>query len=157
MDQHRVMEGVKSFKKNGIRITPQRMAIMEYLATTESHPTADEIFKSLTNKFPNMSNGTVYNNLKCLKKYGFIKELSFGQSSSRYEWKTSFHYHVICTSCGKMRDFNYPELKEVEQFAKIKSGFEVSRHLFEIHGICPDCHNKTQNGEMDDPLLPTFY
>lgn len=142
MSQHRFEEGVTALKNNGLRMTPQRAAILEYLANSESHPTADDIYKALTSKVPNMSNTTIYNNLKYFKKFGIINELTFGQFSSRYEWKTSFHYHVICTSCSKICDFNYPRLKDVEQYVEQKLNFNVIRHLFEVHGICSDCNKK---------------
>ena len=67
MDKNRIEEGIKLLKENGLRITPQRKAIMKYIATSQSHPTADEILKSLINKLTNLTNVTVYNNLKCLK------------------------------------------------------------------------------------------
>jgi Fur family peroxide stress response transcriptional regulator len=143
MSQHRFEEGVTALKNKGIRMTPQRAAILEYLANSESHPTADEIYKALTSKLPNMTTATIYNNLKCFKKFGIINELTYGQFSSRYEWKTSFHYHVICTSCSKICDFNYPRLNDVEQYAEKKLDFNVTRHLFEVHGICSNCNKKT--------------
>jgi Fur family peroxide stress response transcriptional regulator len=152
MYQHRVEKGFKLFKINGLKVTPQRKAIMEYLATSESHPTADDIFNELTSKFPNISNATVYNNLKCLKKFGIINELTFGQTSSRYEWTTSLHYHVVCISCGKLRDFNYPRFTDVEEFAEAKSGYTITRHHFEIYGTCTDCNYKNTSLENREKL-----
>ena len=54
-------------KKAGVRITPQRQAIMRYLISSHSHPTADEIYQALSPKFPNISVATIYNNLRVLK------------------------------------------------------------------------------------------
>lgn len=142
MSQHRFEEAAVVLKENGIRMTPQRSAILEYLANCKSHPTADDIYKALSKSLPNMTSATIYNNLKCFKKFGLINELTFGPFSSRYEWKTSFHYHVICTSCSKICDFNYPSLKEVEQYVEKKLGFRVTRHLFEVHGTCSDCNKQ---------------
>ncbi|MFC7395224.1 Fur family transcriptional regulator [Scopulibacillus cellulosilyticus] len=139
MNQHRLEEGLALLKENRIRLTPQRLAILEYLANTDSHPTEDEIYKSLSNKFPNITNATIYNNLKCLKKNGIINELKYGEDASRFEWVTEPHYHVVCKSCGRMRDFNYPELKEVEAYVEKLSGFQINHHLFEVHGICSVC------------------
>ena len=139
--QHRVEKVLKLFKTNGLKMTTQRKAIMEYLAISNSHPTADEIFNSLTKKLPNITITTIYNNLKCLKKLGIINELTFGQASSRYEWATSLHYHVVCLSCGKLHDFNYPTLTEVEKKKKKKTGYTITRHHFEIYGNCSDCNH----------------
>ena len=144
MNERRMKECLALLKHKGKRMTPQRLAILEYLANTDSHPTADEIYKSLSNKLSNITNGTIYNNLKCFLKYGIINEWTYGEASSRFEWASDFHYHIICSACGKMLDFHYPELKEIEVFVEKLSGFYVNRHLFEIYGTCSDCVERQQ-------------
>lgn len=132
-------EALDTLKGTGVRITPQRHAILEYLINSMSHPTADEIYKSLEGKFPNMSVATVYNNLRVFREVGLVKELTYGDSSSRFDFVTTNHYHVICESCGKIVDFHYPGLDEVEQFASHVTGFNVNSHRLEIYGNCPEC------------------
>lgn len=139
INQHRFQKGLEVLKKNGIRMTPQRLALLEYMATCESHPTVDEIFKDLQRLLPSLTTATIYSNLKCFKKYDLINELSFEEDASRFEWATSFHYHVKCKHCRKIVDFYYPKLTEVEEFANIKTGFNVTHHFFELKGICPQC------------------
>jgi Fur family transcriptional regulator, peroxide stress response regulator len=138
-NHHRFQKGFEVLKKSGIRITPQRLAILEYMATSESHPTVGEIYKDLQGVLPSLTTATIYSNLKCFKKYNLINELSFGEVCSRFEWTTSFHYHIRCEFCGKIVDFYYPKLMEVEEFANIRTGFNVSHHFFEVKGICPKC------------------
>jgi len=135
-------EALDTLKVSGVRITPQRHAILEYLINSMAHPTADEIYKALEGKFPNMSVATVYNNLRVFKDVGLVKELTYGDSSSRFDFTTHDHYHAICESCGKIVDFQYPGLDEVEQFASHVTGFKVSHHRLEVYGLCPDCAKK---------------
>ncbi|WP_264467577.1 MULTISPECIES: peroxide-responsive transcriptional repressor PerR [Bacillaceae] len=135
-------EALDTLKVSGVRITPQRHAILEYLINSMAHPTADEIYKALEGKFPNMSVATVYNNLRVFKDVGLVKELTYGDSSSRFDFTTHDHYHAICESCGKIVDFQYPSLDEVEQFASHVTGFKVSHHRLEVYGLCPDCAKK---------------
>lgn len=137
-------DALVTLKDTGVRITPQRHAVLEYLIQTMSHPTADEIYKSLEGKFPNMSVATVYNNLRVFREAGLVKELTYGDSSSRFDYVTSDHYHVICEVCGKIVDFHYPALNEVEELASHVTGFKVSHHRMETYGTCPDCI-KVQN------------
>jgi Fur family peroxide stress response transcriptional regulator len=120
-------EAVDTLKNSGVRITPQRHAILEFLIDSMIHPTADDIFKALEGKFPNMSVATVYNNLRVFKDIGLVRELTYGDSSSRFDYDTSNHYHIICQQCGKIVDFHYPGLDEVETLAKHVTGFEVIR------------------------------
>ncbi|MFN3633858.1 Fur family transcriptional regulator [Exiguobacterium profundum] len=107
---------VQSLREHGVRMTPQRQAILEYLVTEHSHPTADDIYKALSARFPNMS-----------------------VASSRFDFVTSRHYHIICDACGKVVDFNYPVLDEIESVASQLTGFKVDRHRLEVYGTCPAC------------------
>lgn len=142
MSQSQLKEALDTLKVSGVRITPQRHAILEYLINSMTHPTADEIFKALEGKFPNMSVATVYNNLRVFREVGLVKELTYGDSSSRFDFSTHDHYHAICESCGKIVDFQYPGLDEVEQFATHVTGYNVSHHRLEVYGICPECAKK---------------
>lgn len=142
MSQPQIKDALDTLKQTGVRMTPQRHAILEYLITSHTHPTADDIYKALEGKFPNMSVATVYNNLRVFKEVGLVKELTYGDSSSRFDYSSSDHYHIICEDCGKIVDFHYPGLDEVEQLASHVTGFKVSHHRMEIYGQCPACSVK---------------
>lgn len=139
MSDHNLQKALGKLKESGVRITPQRYAVLEYLLTSMSHPTADEIYKALEDRFPNMSVATVYNNLRVLKNIGLVKELTYGDDSSRFDCNLTEHYHVMCETCGDIVDFDYPPLDEVEAFAEKMTGFKVSHHRMELYGECPKC------------------
>ncbi|MCR6097193.1 peroxide-responsive transcriptional repressor PerR [Salipaludibacillus agaradhaerens] len=146
MEKHdQLQDALHSLKNTKVRMTPQRHAILEFLINAPTHPTADEIYKALEGKFPNMSVATVYNNLRVFKEVGLVRELTYGDSSSRFDSNTSHHYHVICQDCGKIVDFHYPGLDEVETLAEHVTGFTVDNHRMEIYGKCPECKKKQQH------------
>ncbi|WP_020006165.1 peroxide-responsive transcriptional repressor PerR [Salinicoccus albus] len=132
-------DSIDALRETGVRITPQRKAVLKYMVETDEHPTADDIFKSLSSEFPNMSVATIYNNLKLFKDTGLVKELTYGDASSRFDFITDTHYHIICSNCEKITDFHYPGLDEVEQLAGAVTEYDVSHHRLEIYGLCPDC------------------
>jgi Fur family transcriptional regulator, peroxide stress response regulator len=139
MTEMHLRDALETLKSTGVRITPQRHAILEFLIQSMIHPTADDIYKALEAKFPNMSVATVYNNLRVFRESGLVKELTYGDSSSRFDFVTNDHYHIICDSCGKIVDFHYPGLDEVEHLASHVTGFQVNSHRMEIYGTCPTC------------------
>lgn len=139
MENTKIRKALDTLKQEGIRITPQRHAVLEFLLDSETHPTADDIYKALEPKFPNMSVATVYNNLRVLRKAGLVRELTYGDSSSRFDCNMTDHYHIMCEDCGKIVDFHYPPLDEVESLAEKVTGFEVSHHRMELYGKCDDC------------------
>jgi Fur family peroxide stress response transcriptional regulator len=144
MAPDRLREAVEKLKTTGVRMTPPRQAILEYLLSSMSHPTADEIYKALEKDFPNMSVATIYNNLRLFKEAGLVRELTYGDASSRFDANMSDHYHIICRRCGKITDFKYPPLVEVEEEAAKKTGFRVDSHRMEVYGLCTDCQTLDQ-------------
>ncbi|MBD7986398.1 peroxide-responsive transcriptional repressor PerR [Sporosarcina sp. Sa2YVA2] len=140
-------DALVTLKESGVRITPQRHAILEYLISSEMHPTADEIYKALEGDFPNMSVATVYNNLRVFRNTGLVKELTYGDSSSRFDFVTHDHYHIICDHCGKIVDFHHPGLEEVEHLASHVTGFQVNSHRLEVYGTCPECAVSVQKAK----------
>jgi Fur family transcriptional regulator, peroxide stress response regulator len=138
----RVEHAVDQLKSGGVRMTPQRYAILNYLMESINHPTADDIFRAISPSYPSLSVATVYNNLKVFVEAGLVRELTYGDDSSRFDADLTDHYHAICTSCGGMVDFEHPPVKEVEVAAAASTGFSVHGHRMEIYGVCPTCKAK---------------
>ncbi|MFZ3131574.1 MAG: transcriptional repressor [Desulfosporosinus sp.] len=131
---------LKQLKDKGVRFTPQRQAILEFLLETESHPTADEIYHHVKVIFPGVSLGTIYNTLNMLKEHGYLLELSYGDMSSRFDGNPKNHYHIVCSKCGMVTDYHCP-LIDMDQEIMEKSGFLIIGHRMEFYGVCPECRN----------------
>ncbi|MEK8216249.1 MULTISPECIES: Fur family transcriptional regulator [unclassified Paenibacillus] len=137
-----VQHALEQLKTTGVRITPQRHAILTYLMEALNHPTADDIYRALEPQFPSMSVATVYNNLKMFMEAGMVRELTYGDNSSRFDANVSDHYHVICQVCGKIEDFSYASLHEVEQAAERATEFKIHGLRMELYGVCKCCSDK---------------
>lgn len=133
---------IEFLKEKDVRMTSQRTAILENLLDGNKHPTVNEIYDELKDDFPSMSVATIYNNLKFFKEAGIVKELPFGDGSSRFDLTTVDHFHTICRHCGKIQDFHFPSLVEDEDLAKAIGDFEAEDYRFEIIGLCKDCQIK---------------
>ncbi|MGU3473338.1 peroxide-responsive transcriptional repressor PerR [Paenibacillus sp. D51F] len=140
-----VEQALEQLKASGVRMTPQRHAILGFLMNSMTHPTADEIYKALSPDFPSMSVATIYNNLRLFVEAGLVRELTYGDDSSRFDADLSDHYHAICKVCGDIVDFEHPPLMEVEQAASRETGFRVEGHRMEIYGVCTQCAKTTVN------------
>lgn len=140
--EHELQEAIQRLRDSKVRLTPQRIAILEYLASVESHPTADEIYRHIYDKSPNISVATVYNNLKMLSEQGIIQEMTYGDDASRYDFNSGHHYHAVCQNCGKVVDLYYPWLDDVESAAEKLTGFKINGHRMGVFGLCPDCQRQ---------------
>lgn len=130
-------------RDRGVRITPQRQAVLEYLDNTEAHPTAETIYNSLKSRFKGLSLATVYNILHLFRDHGIVMELSYGDSSARFDGNVENHYHITCSRCGKVADYHRDLIQGIEEEAERATGFKVQYHRVELVGVCPECQRES--------------
>lgn len=146
--EERVAAMVQRLREGEHRITPQRLAILEVLATSKGHPSADEIYRQLRGSFPTMSPATVYKTLAVLKSRGEVLELEFSEQANRYDGRRPYpHPHVICTACGVVVDPSFLGLEELTSRMMAETGFVISTHRLDFFGLCPSCRNTPSIGE----------
>ena len=87
-----------------IKHSKQRDSIKTCLMGRRDHPTADAVYMSIREEFPNISLGTVYRNLNLLVDLGEIQKLTCGNGPDRFDADTSPHYHFVCRQCGAVSD-----------------------------------------------------
>ncbi|UCH80170.1 MAG: transcriptional repressor [Nitrospiraceae bacterium] len=131
---------MQKYRDMGIKLTPQRLAILEYLEGNEDHPSADDIYTEIKKKFPMMSFATVYNTLETLKKRGDLVELTIDPERRHYDPDTRHHHHLICRKCKKILDIHRDFSIEIPEDQK--GTFEVLGNHIEFYGICPSCKMK---------------
>ena len=130
-------------KEQGHRITPQRLAILEVLAKSEGHPSAEQVHNAILPTFPTTSLATVYKTIALLKQEGEIIELQFSELGNRYDGAKPYpHPHVICTRCGAIVDPEVLDLAEVTRRMAEETGFVIQGHRLDFFGLCPSCRTK---------------
>jgi len=125
------------------KLTRQREAVLRVIRERDDHPTANEIFEAARTILPAISYATVYNSLRYLRSEGLVREITFGNSASRYDRVTERHDHAICTDCGKLVDFDLSEAVELMRAAARKSRFKAQSVHLTLLGLCPDCREET--------------
>ena len=93
---------ILTFKEKKLKLTPQRLAVYQYLKGTLEHPSAETIYKALQPNYPTVSLATVYKTLKTLVEIGLVQELNVGEGNFRYDANYHEHAHVQCVNCGKV-------------------------------------------------------
>jgi len=128
---------MERYKALGLKLTPQRMAILNYLDGNKEHPSAETIYKALKKRFPTMSFATVYNTLENLKKIGYLVELNLDPQKKHFDPDTKPHHHFICEKCNKIFDI-YHEIPL--PISKIEEeGFQIKKTHIQFFGTCPKC------------------
>lgn len=135
-------ELLHELKRAGLKLTPQRVAIVREIASDTTHPTAQELFERLRPSFHTMSFATVYNTLDALAKLGLVRSLRLGGrdgATTRFDPNTSSHHHAVCDRCGGVLDVPAAESLERLPAALTSSGFEVRAEERTYRGHCADC------------------
>jgi len=129
----------EALEANGQRFTEQRAAVYRYLASTHSHPTADEVFTAVRAEIPDISLATVYKALETLVGCGLAVKLTYGDGSARYDSRTDPHHHARCLSCGTVLDV--PGRLDPDALAGLGpvDGFDVQGYRLELVGRCAAC------------------
>lgn len=131
---------MEKYKQTGLKLTPQRLAILDYLDGNRNHPSAEEIYGEVSKRFPTMSFATVYNTLDALRKRGSILELTIDPRKKRFDPNTKVHHHLICSNCGRIEDIHRSYDLPVPTASR--SGFEITGNHIEFYGICPACRTQ---------------
>ena len=132
---------VTFLRDEGFRITPQRIAIVDYLLRTEDHPNAELIHKVVRKRYPMVSLSTVYKTLDLLKEKKLVNEIEI-EGEARFDAHTDDHVNLVCIKCGRIDDLDEEYLKEIQIKAARKSKYLILKSNFELHGYCSQCKSK---------------
>ena len=118
----------------------KRDAILQYLRSTDVHPSAETVYESLKPQIPDLSLATVYRNLALFKKEGLVMSVSTVNGVERFDGNTKPHVHFVCNDCDAVLDLHdMPLPASLYQDAETCSGSKVSDcHLF-FTGTCRNC------------------
>ncbi len=130
-------------RENKLKVTPKRISIYNFLASTTSHPTAEEVYNQIKEEHPSMSLATVYKTLDTFSSKGMILEINTNLGYSRYDANTSLHAHLFCNECqtlvdGEMKMSNNDLMRKV----KNQKGFKLENVKLLICGTCEECSKK---------------
>jgi Fe2+ or Zn2+ uptake regulation protein len=133
----RAQQGAARLREAGLRVTPQRIGIVDALDGDRSHPTAQALFDRLRPTFPGMAFGTVYNTLAALTRAGSVRPVRLPGvgSAMRFDPNVLPHDHAICDRCGALQDVQPPSPADDAHLGD----FKVQRVDRIYRGICSDC------------------
>lgn len=121
------------------RFSKKREAIYACLCGTDTHPTADWIFRQLRPHYPDLSLATVYRNLGQLREAGRIQSVGVVDGQERFDADLRPHTHFICTGCRTVRDLPGITLPPDIPKQAEHSGLHVTGVSLLLTGLCPRC------------------
>ena len=123
--------------ERGLKLTPQRRAIVECLEGAFNHPTAEEVFVAVNRRFPLTSRATVYNTLHLLKEADLIREIA-RDGVVHFDPNLGPHHHFICRACGKVEDLPWDVVKPIN-LSEVAGQQRVESFDVTFQGVCATC------------------
>jgi Fur family transcriptional regulator, peroxide stress response regulator len=121
----------------GLKVTPQRIAILEAITKLNNHPTAESIIDYIRNNHPNIATATVYKVLDALVANELVKKVKTERDVMRYDAVIESHHHLYCSESDRIEDFVDTELNEmIEKYFDKKKipGFKIEDVKLQIIG-----------------------
>ena len=127
-------------KSHHLKATPQRLAIIQ-LMHQAGHISIEELYQSIREKFSSISLATLYKNVNTMLDVSLIREVKIAGQKTKYEIEKESHAHVVCKSCGELKDI------AVDPLSLLKNSMAVSQYKLNevsivVSGICPECQRK---------------
>ena len=139
---------VRKFKRHGYKVTPQRRAILEAIAASCSHPTAEQIHESVLQSMPDTSLATVYNTLRELVAVQEVHELDLGHGVRRYEIADGEHAHLVCLNCQCIMDMP-ADLRPLKEMVAERNSFRPVHYDVTVYGYCAKCLEEGNGGDAE--------
>lgn len=129
----------EKFRGSGYTLTSQRRAVLEALAESGGHPSAEDVYLVVKKKNPRVALGTVYQALSVLEKIGVVESKHWSESPTRYDLNLEPHLDIRCVRCGEVAEVPGVEFGDLERRIRSNTPYDVTRTSVLIEGVCPRC------------------
>lgn len=129
-------------KQQSLPVTHQREIIAQVVFDTKGQLSVEEIETKLREGGDRIGKATIYRTMDLLVRSRLVVEHDFGEGFKRYQHRfstQSVYEHMICLECGKVIEFESPEVEDVKARVTAAHGFKPTRHKLEIYGLCREC------------------
>lgn len=136
--------------ERGLKITPQRVAVLEALYELKNHPSAEEVRQKLHSRYPSIAIGTIYNILDTFCEHGIIKKVKTDSDFVRYDMDMQKHHHIYCENCNHIENYHDPELDELlKKYFESKTipNFHIQEFNLQIVGYYDENQNKSNQNQ----------
>jgi Fur family ferric uptake transcriptional regulator len=127
--------------KHQLKLTRQREQILTVFLKME-HITAEQMYRLLAKKDPHIGLATIYRTLNLFCEAGLAQARHFG-AQTQYDNVShkGHHDHLICTSCGKIVEFENCDIERLQEEVAARNGFTIQTHKLELYGLCSSCRH----------------
>ncbi len=128
------------------RWTSARQRLLLAVCSMKGHFRLEDLTKQLATDGVRLSQATLYRSLPLLEEAGVIRRalhlLTTARDGAVFEHVDQTHHdHLVCSSCGRTVEFEYPAIEVLQEAVAREHGFVLQRHHLELVGICATCRD----------------
>ena len=136
---------LQQLKERGLRMTPQRRAIVAEIMSANGHISPTAVAKRVQVRVPGVNASTVYRTLDLLEEVGVLSHTHLESGAEYHRRAESQHVHLTCSRCGSADSLTLSEAKRLHDLVKKHHGFEPDLTHFAISGLCARCQRAIRN------------
>ena len=136
-------------KELKLKVTPKRLAILDFLAGSGSYVSPEEVHQDLRERFARIGLPTVYRNLDELAAGGLVSKIIHPNRQLYYYFclNSNHHHHFICLTCRKVMDLHICSVKGLEEEINKQVKGKVESHILQVSGLCETCYSRDSAGQ----------
>ena len=139
-----VDDAIELLRSQGMRMTPQRVAIVTEIMTTPGYVTPTEVIERVKARIPGVSPSTVYRTLERLEELGVLAHVHLEGGTGYHRLEEPRHAHLTCARCGRDRELSPQVLAQLSELVEQSEGFRPDFTHYAIWGVCADCRQDAE-------------
>ena len=136
------MSCVVTLKEKGLRLTPQRMLIVDIIHDAKGHLTTEEIIGHVKSRMPGVNKSTIYRTLVLLEQAGCVYKSEVGDEFIYHHAEEGHHHHLVCSQCGKTIDCDEDLFAPVQRSLGENFNFRADFKHIVMSGVCGECSSR---------------
>jgi Fur family transcriptional regulator, ferric uptake regulator len=139
MTQRSTADVIELLRARGLRMTPQRRAIVAEIMRTQGHISPTSLVHTVQGEMPGVNASTIYRTLSLLEEVGVLAHAHLETGAEYHRAEDAGHVHLTCSRCGAEDDLSLSEAEALLQLIEQHHGFRADLTHFAISGLCAAC------------------
>jgi Fur family ferric uptake transcriptional regulator len=144
MSERSVADVIDILRERGLRMTPQRRAIVAEIMRTQGHISPTALTRKVQGEMPGVNASTIYRTLSLLEEIGVLAHAHLESGAEYHRAEEADHVHLACSRCGAEDELSLEETEALQRLIVQHRGFRPDLTHFAISGLCAECQREAE-------------
>jgi Fur family transcriptional regulator, ferric uptake regulator len=144
MSERSAADVIDILRERGLRMTPQRRAIVAEIMRTQGHISPTALTRKVQSDIPGVNASTIYRTLSLLEEIGVLAHAHLESGAEYHRAEEADHVHLACSRCGAEDELSHEETEALQRLVVQHQGFRPDLTHFAISGLCAECQGEAE-------------